>query len=694
MRFSKIHTVLFSLLLASCAREAGSPDGYGLLELGMRREAPDIIVKDAFAAPDDMAFSIRLESEDGKHVYSLEDYRTSVSEPIEIAAGKYTISAEGGTSESSGWGISRWKGRVSTVVKPVQNNRADIICSLDGNFASVEFEEAVLNAASELSLSIDNGSAGPLVFSLAENNLDATGYLAHTGTLNYTFSILNKDGKTYNSGVRTIEAVNGKHYRIKVSVKDDEPDYILSISVDGNSVDAPDISVLTGSASNIPVVFKASRGAASVFIRHSDPQLKSLGLPEWVDFVSTADLTPVTAKGISCAKVNRGETSDISIEISSFLNSLPVGLFSLTFGITDVFGSTFSTDCKINIIPLVESRIVSSRPWAAFAYARAEWFTLERPAGLRFQYKAEGDGEWIDVDSGLHYDNAAKTVSADICGLQPGKTYVVRSVTDADIAGGKDFPELSFSTDSRMPTVPYMNFDNWYKDGDAWMPNPSGAAKVWDTANPGTASLGTTPTTPEESDVVSGKAVRMESAVAGLAGINKFAAGNIYLGQFGGLEGMGAKLNWGYPFNGRPVALRGYYKYIPKPIDYAEAPYTGLKGTPDWGSIRIFLCDWSSQFIINTSKKIFLQEDDPSVIAVSSLYFNETNSSYQHFTLPVHYNDNRIPTYIEIACAASRYGDYFTGGKGSVLLIDEFELVYDPADLSDEEREAIGYRQL
>ena len=34
-------------------------------------------------------------------------------------------------------------------------------------------------------------------------------------------------------------------------------------------------------------------------------------------------------------------------------------------------------------------------------------------------------------------------------------------------------------------------------------------------------------------------------------------------------------------------------------------------------------------------------------------------------------------TYIVISCAASRYGDYFTGGIGSVLKVDEFSLVYE-----------------
>ena len=54
------------------------------------------------------------------------------------------------------------------------------------------------------------------------------------------------------------------------------------------------------------------------------------------------------------------------------------------------------------------------------------------------------------------------------------------------------------------------------------------------------------------------------------------------------------------------------------------------------------------------------------------------------------YRDNsRIPRYIVIAAASSRYGDYFTGGVGSVLLVDEFELIYDPEELTDAEFNAV-----
>ena len=48
------------------------------------------------------------------------------------------------------------------------------------------------------------------------------------------------------------------------------------------------------------------------------------------------------------------------------------------------------------------------------------------------------------------------------------------------------------------------------------------------------------------------------------------------------------------------------------------------------------------------------------------------------FRLDFEYKDTeRKPTYIVISACASYLGDYFTGGVGSTLYIDEFELLYE-----------------
>ena len=57
--------------------------------------------------------------------------------------------------------------------------------------------------------------------------------------------------------------------------------------------------------------------------------------------------------------------------------------------------------------------------------------------------------------------------------------------------------------------------------------------------------------------------------------------------------------------------------------------------------------------------------------------------------MPLVYRNDRTPKYIVIVGAASRYGDYFTGGKGSVLKLDEFELVYDSDGLTEEEYDLV-----
>ena len=56
-------------------------------------------------------------------------------------------------------------------------------------------------------------------------------------------------------------------------------------------------------------------------------------------------------------------------------------------------------------------------------------------------------------------------------------------------------------------------------------------------------------------------------------------------------------------------------------------------------------------------------------------------TNYEAFNIQLDYRDKeKIPSYILIVATASKYGDYFTRAEGSVLLIDEFELGFDPVE--------------
>lgn len=284
------------------------------------------------------------------------------------------------------------------------------------------------------------------------------------------------------------------------------------------------------------------------------------------------------------------------------------------------------------------------------------------------EIRKAADSDWKVVEGAVV---AGVGISADVKGLEAGTEYVVRVVEDGVFSA-----DFSFVTDT-PETLYNMDFDEWYQSGKIWYPYAQGAKpSVWDSANPGAATFIGSSTTPEESFVVKGKAARLESKYAVIA----FAAGNIYTGSFGKIAGIGAELDWGVPFSGRPSALKGYYSYSPKKIDNAEAPHTDKKGQSDRCQITVFLTDWDHPFRINTTEGKFVDYDnDPSIIAFARLETDEdTDGRYKEFTLPLEYRDKtRKPKYLVIACAASYLGDYFTGGVGSTLYVDEFEFVYE-----------------
>ena len=184
------------------------------------------------------------------------------------------------------------------------------------------------------------------------------------------------------------------------------------------------------------------------------------------------------------------------------------------------------------------------------------------------------------------------------------------------------------------------------------------------------------PTSQETSVVKSGSAVRMESKYVLVA----FAGGNIYSGSFGKVQlPSGATINFGRKYTCRPTALHGWYSYAPKEINRTKSPYDNLKGTMDVAKIYVALTDWSAPFVVNTNTGTFFDVNDPSVIAYGELEDGTgTNGEYREFTINLEYRDlERIPTHVLVVATASKYADYFTGGEGSRMYIDEFEFVFE-----------------
>lgn len=347
----------------------------------------------------------------------------------------------------------------------------------------------------------------------------------------------------------------------------------------------------------------------------------------------------------------------------------------------------------INFTTTFAVKAVAVEPWARFAVVKGEWLTESRPSGLSFKYRRSGTSVWTAANPSLvDFDDLTRTFTGEIRGLAEGTAYEFCATSDLDADANN--ASVSFTTDG-APVLYNMSFDEWYLSGKVWYPYAEGAnPSIWDSANPAAAKFIGSSTTPEASDVaVSGEgkqAAKMVSKYAVIA----FAAGNIYTGKFTTIKGKGAILDWGVPFNGRPVALKGKYKYTPVAIDCFESPYEDMKGSMDKCQFQIILTDWDNPFTINTSAGVFVDlENDPSIIAYGKYESDVETDGYTDLCVPVVYRDTqRTPTYIVITCCASYLGDYFTGGDGSTLLVDELSFEYDLDGLSAEEASQVNYR--
>lgn len=290
-------------------------------------------------------------------------------------------------------------------------------------------------------------------------------------------------------------------------------------------------------------------------------------------------------------------------------------------------------------------------------------------------YKKADATDWMtqpDADIAVN----GTSFSTTLTGLTPGTSYQYSIQVD-----GTDKGSGSFTT---APATPLTNgsFDDWSSspasNGTLWQPWASGGESFWDTGNKGATTIADSNTTPtSETCNGSGQAASLATEWRVL----KLAAGNIFTGSYVRTDGTNGVLSFGREFSSFPTKLRVHYKYTSVPIDkIGEDALQALKGKSDSCHIYIALTDWDQPLEIRTrpSERQLFDKNDSHVIAYAEYISGNSDSEYQQRDLVLDYRyTNRTPKYILVVASASKYGDYFTGGVGSKLLIDNFELIYD-----------------
>ena len=323
---------------------------------------------------------------------------------------------------------------------------------------------------------------------------------------------------------------------------------------------------------------------------------------------------------------------------------------------TDVDVSVTSVDAWTNVI---------------WAYGSAE---AGKDNG--FEYRKEGADVWEKVPATWLTVNGG-TFSACIRHLDANTSYEIRaysgdiySPTEQVVTGG-------------YYEIPNASFDNWWKDGKVWCPWAEGGTPYWGTGNKGATTLGDSNTFPS-SDTWNGEpgfSAQLDTKFVGISVVGKLAAGNLFSGDYVKTDGTNGILDFGRECKERPTRLKGYWKYKNVPISHSSSDeYKYLIGQPDTANIYIALADWTAPFQIRTNPKNqqLFDKDADYVVAYGSVQSGTAITEWAEFTAELKYRDtHRVPSYILIVASASKYGDFFTGGSGSTLLIDNFRLEWD-----------------
>ena len=321
----------------------------------------------------------------------------------------------------------------------------------------------------------------------------------------------------------------------------------------------------------------------------------------------------------------------------------------------------------------------AANAWSNFAILNASVTgktTAFKSEGLSILWKKKTESDWKQINNAALTIDATDNVQTTLKGLVPETAYEYRlQYVDGDNVVVCD--PVTFTTE-KQEALYNGGFEYWNLNGDVWMPNESGK-DFWDSSNAGSAGMMGKDYNVTTQATEDGKTcAKLETKFVFV----KLAAASIFTGKFGEMNDdySGATLNWGVPFGNRPTSLKGFYKYAPASINKGTRPSGAPeKGNPDVCQIYCALTTTAIQ-VDNSNMSTFPNwQQDERVVAYGTLPDDKCGKTngWEEFNIPLEYHSlTTKPTHLIIVCSSSRYGDYFYGGEGSTLYLDDFELVY------------------
>lgn len=691
--------LLLTALLGAC-KEDDMTLGEGSVQLRVSVSDDVTVVSRAVDSGIYATMQTRIYSSKGLIRYY--DAETPMPPTLNLASGAYHAFVLAGDSVPAAFNTPYYTGSTDFTVRGGETTSASVTCTIANTLATVAFDPSLDEVVSNYKVKIFTTS-GELYFTPA--TVDSVGYFlfdTRDRSLGWTFEGEKTDGNSYTQSGIVEDVARATKYAFTFNFDPESAatgGTFLDVKVNESTVDSTHNVVITqrpqivGDKFNLsdPLYYETNGGSETALWINAATELKrawiscdkltALGFPtDSVDLLGTDEalIAEFQSRGISCQHTYQQEKDLSNAKITladGFVKSLPSDEYTFTIQAVDKSGKDNTATLSIVVSDAI---VVTEEPDRASIWARRATLrgTLVKATSepLSFQYRQTSTDSWTSVPATL----SGSSLSAEVTGLTPGVTYEYQAV-----AGSQASVKTATFTTESATALPNSSFENWQTlSSSAMVLYSPGEEMFWDSGNHGSATLNKNVTTPDETYKHSGRySVKLQSQFVGVLGIGKFAAGNLFVGQYLRTDGTDGVLSFGRPFTSRPTKLKGYIKYNPGTVDYSSTSELA-KGATDIGSIYIAIGDWSEPIEIRTKDKKLFDKNDEKIIAYGEWDLTSATQGADggllEFEIPLDYRSlDRIPSYLVLVASASKYGDYFTGSSGSTMWIDDLELIYE-----------------
>lgn len=631
---------------------------------------------------------------------------SQMPEELQLVSGGYNVRVNAGDSVPASFDKIYYKGVAPFEITKGNITTQEVKCKIANVLANVNFGESTDELFESYKMTIST-KFGSLEFT--NENKGAIGYYMlseEENTFQWKFDGTLKNGKLFEkSGI--VDAEPATRYDLSLNFTTDDYE-------DGGAVLKVSVDVTPLETIEDEVEFKQRPSFRGVGYDIKSPYIYALGATNELAYkiAVTSALTDAT---LSCDKLmewgfdtNNLQLVNISEEekaalaekglrlISAFDEVTGAGILTVTLSseliqklttnetsyalaltAIDALGKSNSTTLSIVVsdAAVLTKDVNVVDVWTSKATLRGE-LIYETTETLSFNYKVKGTSEWNNVAAVK--EGETKNLSAQLTGLLPGTAYEYQA-----LAGNTPSAVIcTFSTEAAAQ-LPNGGFENW-SGSTPLLIYGEGEKMFWDSGNKGSAKMSKNVTTHIDRAGLNGgkRAAQLQSQFVGVAGfIGKFAAGNLFTGEFLGTEDTTQGiLSFGREFTSRPSELSIYYRATLGNITHSETSMAP-EGVQDTAIVYIALTDWDAPIEVHTKDKSTLfSKNDPHIIAYGELLIDKNVNDWTNHKIKLEYREKSKttkPKYILVVASASKYGDYYTGSTSSTLWLDDFELIYE-----------------